>query len=118
LETVTMEVGRPAVLLVDDSKDEREMWTEFLRQQGFHPVHAATSEEALRLAAASPPDVVVVDLVLPGSMNGLELTPSLEARPGNEAGARRHADGGGTTTRQGPGGERRGRRVSDEAVRS
>src|SRR6185436_1743852 len=73
-----MGVGRPAVLVVDDSKDEREMWTEFLRQQGFHPVMAATSEEALRLAAASPPDVVVVDLVLPGSMNGLELTHRLK----------------------------------------
>ena len=69
------------VLLVDDSRDEREMWATFLRQHRFRPVEAATSEDALRLAMVSPPALVVADLRLPGSMNGLELTRRLKQAP-------------------------------------
>jgi CheY-like chemotaxis protein len=70
------------ILLVDDSADVRQMYAEYLRHVGFQPIEAATSEDAVRIAAAAPPDLVVADLHLPGSMSGIELTRCLRQSAG------------------------------------
>jgi CheY-like chemotaxis protein len=79
--------GWQCVLIVDDDRDTREMYSESLRAEGFETMSAASGEEALQLAANVVPGVVVTDLRLKGKIDGLELTRRLRAAP-RTAGAR------------------------------
>jgi signal transduction histidine kinase/CheY-like chemotaxis protein len=54
------------VLVVEDHDDSRELLVNVLRSAGARVMAAATSAEALTLAAAEPPGVLVVDIGLPG----------------------------------------------------
>jgi CheY-like chemotaxis protein len=64
------------VLLVDDYPDALEVWKLYLRAKGFRVLTAVDGFEALSLATAAHPDVVVLDLDLPGK-NGLEVARAL-----------------------------------------
>lgn len=55
----------PVVLLVDDSQDERDMYTAQLEATGYTVQVAVNGEDALKRVAAGAPDVVVMDLVMP-----------------------------------------------------
>src|SRR5688572_28088918 len=70
---------RRSVLIVDDDRDTREMYCESLRAEGFETSAAQSGEAALRLAASAMPAVIVTDLRLRGSIDGLELTRRLRA---------------------------------------
>lgn len=67
----------PLVLLVDDFDDAREMYGHYLRHHGYRPLEAATGEEALTLAVAHLPAVILMDLQLPG-IDGWEITRRLK----------------------------------------
>ena len=64
------------VLVVDDEPQIRRALATNLRARGYEVDLAPTGEEALRLAAAHRPDVVVLDLGLPG-IDGLEVVAGL-----------------------------------------
>ena len=66
------------VLLVSDSRDEREMYAECFRRKGYCTLQAATASDGLRLATELAPDIVVTDIKLPGEMDGLDLTETLK----------------------------------------
>ncbi|MGW2055303.1 response regulator [Streptomyces sp. NPDC001840] len=66
------------ILVVDDDPTVAEVVTGYLERAGFSVDRAADGPEALRLAAASPPALVVLDLMLPG-MDGLEVCRRLRA---------------------------------------
>ncbi|MBF6590643.1 MAG: response regulator transcription factor [Ktedonobacterales bacterium] len=66
------------VLIVDDEPSIREVLTHYLTRVGYEVVQAADGPEALRLATARPPDLVVLDLMLPG-LDGLEVCRRLRA---------------------------------------
>jgi len=68
----------PRVLVVDDDLTVAEVVLGYLRRDGFEAAHAADGFEALRIAAAAPPDLVVLDLMLPG-IDGLEVCRRLRA---------------------------------------
>ncbi len=68
------------VMIVDDFEDNREMYADYLRFQGFDVAVAATGEEAVELAKSLVPDVVVMDLSLPG-IDGFEATRQVRAMP-------------------------------------
>jgi CheY-like chemotaxis protein len=53
------------------------MYGDCLAAQGFTVIGAASGAAALQAVATTPPDVIVTDLMLPGGMNGLELTRRL-----------------------------------------
>jgi DNA-binding response OmpR family regulator len=57
--------GRLTVLLVEDEKSIAEPFARALERAGFDTVAAGTGREALSLVAASPPDVILLDLALP-----------------------------------------------------
>ena len=56
----------PVVLLVEDEESIAEPFARALDRGGFHPTVAHSGTEALELAAALDPDVVLLDLALPG----------------------------------------------------
>ncbi len=63
---------RTRVLLVEDEASYREAISTGLRQEGFAVEVAADGIEGLRLFAERPPDIVLLDLLLPG-MHGTEV---------------------------------------------
>jgi PAS domain S-box-containing protein len=72
--------GGPTVLLVDDDERARELIARTLRREGFRVVAAAGGEEGLRLARRRRPDVITLDLLMPG-MDGWAVLAALKADP-------------------------------------
>jgi CheY-like chemotaxis protein len=68
------------ILVVDDFHDNREMYAAYLRFFGFTVVEAVTGTEAIEMALATPPNLIVMDLSLPG-MDGWEATRRLKSDP-------------------------------------
>lgn len=69
---------RPLILIVDDMQDIRDLYAEFLANQGFRPELATNGFEALSKATVMGPDVIVMDLNLP-ELDGWEATRRLKA---------------------------------------
>lgn len=76
--------GQPAripparILVVDDDADVRAMTVAMLEDLGHRPVAAESGAAALALASAEPPELMIVDLVMPG-MNGADTARALRA---------------------------------------
>jgi DNA-binding response OmpR family regulator len=70
--------GRPRVLVVDDDRTVAEVVTRYLAQEGFEVDAMHDGRAALDRALADPPDLVVLDLMLPG-VDGLEFCRRLRA---------------------------------------
>ena len=64
------------VLVVDDEEAQRKVLAGFLRKRGYEVESAASVDEALRVAAARPVDLVLTDLRMPGR-TGLDLLEDL-----------------------------------------
>ena len=73
-------VGAPSVLLVEDDRDGRRMYAEWLTHAGFTVDEAHNGLQALERAFEAVPDVVVTDLNIPG-IDGFELTRRLKQDP-------------------------------------
>jgi CheY-like chemotaxis protein len=65
------------VLVVDDNDDNRAVYAEFLRFVGFEVDEAENGAQALARIAERAPDVVVMDLAMPG-INGFEATRAVK----------------------------------------
>jgi len=74
-------VHRGRVLVVDDDASLAEMLTIVLRQEGFDPVVCATGDAALPAFREHRPDIVLLDLMLPG-MDGVDVCKALRAESG------------------------------------
>jgi signal transduction histidine kinase/DNA-binding response OmpR family regulator len=68
------------VLVVDDDPDARAMLTKILKEEGAEVVLAASGDDAMNLIAQAPPDLVLLDLMMPG-MSGFETVARLRAQP-------------------------------------
>ncbi len=66
------------VLVVEDDLTVAEVVVDYLRHAGLEPRHATDGADALEIAAAWRPDLVVLDLMLPG-VSGLEVCRRLRA---------------------------------------
>ena len=75
---MSAESASKRILMVDDFQDNREMYAAYLRHAGFVVEEAVTGTEALDRAFATTPDLIVMDLSLPG-MDGWEATRRLKA---------------------------------------
>jgi len=75
-------MGQPMsiVLVVEDSVPQQEMMTDLLRSIGLEVAIANDGLEALERIERHPPDVIVLDIVMP-RMNGYELCRRLKANP-------------------------------------
>jgi CheY-like chemotaxis protein len=73
----TQEPTNTVVLLVDDSHDERDMYSQQLVATGYSVQVADNGEDALERVAAQVPDVVIMDLAMP-VLDGWEATRRLK----------------------------------------
>jgi two-component system cell cycle response regulator DivK len=67
----------PTILLVEDNEMNRDMLTRRLERRGFCVITAQTGEQAVVVARWETPDLILMDIQLPG-MNGLETTRVLK----------------------------------------
>jgi phosphate regulon transcriptional regulator PhoB len=68
------------VLVVEDEPDIRDLLAFHLERDGYQVTRATTGPEALRQLRAAPPDLVILDLMLP-ELDGLEVCRRLRADP-------------------------------------
>jgi PAS domain S-box-containing protein len=71
----------PLALLVDDNSDGRYVLEMYLKNNGFETLSAANGEEALKMARATPPDLIVSDILMP-VMDGFTLCRQWKSDPG------------------------------------
>jgi twitching motility two-component system response regulator PilH len=68
------------ILVVDDSKTELHHLSELLSKRGFAVRTAENGEEALRRLSEDKPDLILMDVVMPGQ-NGFQLTRAITRDP-------------------------------------
>lgn len=68
------------VLIVEDNDKNLELVRDILQAKGYGTLEAATTEDGLKIARAQTPDLILMDIQLPG-MNGIEGLTALRAEP-------------------------------------
>lgn len=69
----------PTILIAEDNEDLRGMLGQFLTANGYSVVEAADGHEAVEAAARERPDLIVMDLGMPG-MDGLSAVAEIRRR--------------------------------------
>jgi two-component system cell cycle response regulator DivK len=72
------------ILLVEDNEMNRDMLSRRLIKKGYEVVMALDGEQALEMARAEAPDLILMDISLPG-LDGWEATRRLKAMPETQA---------------------------------
>jgi CheY-like chemotaxis protein len=75
-QTVYPREGVRTILLVEDFDDTRLMMKMWLVKNGYRVIEAETGEEAITLARGQLPDLIIMDMMMPG-MNGLDATQQI-----------------------------------------
>ena len=69
---------RPArILIVDDERHNRQLLEGMLTPEGFHLLTAASGAEALAIVAQQPPDLILLDIMMPG-MDGYQVAGTIK----------------------------------------
>ena len=74
-----MSTEQPTVLLVEDEPAQREILGYNLEADGFRVLTACNGEEALMMVAETPPDIIVLDWMMP-NVSGIEVCRQLKTR--------------------------------------
>src|SRR5947199_5676222 len=61
------------ILVIDDDPEVVDTLVTYLREEGYGVSGALTSDEGLKLVILSRPDLVLLDVLLPGGLNGIEV---------------------------------------------
>lgn len=72
--------ARPLILVVEDNPTNQLLTSSVLEREGFEVVLADSSDDALDLLAVKRPDLILMDVHLPGT-DGLTFTRALKATP-------------------------------------
>ncbi len=67
-----------SILVVDDNSTNRKLVSDVLGFDGYRILQASDAEEAQEIIGSTPPDLILMDIALPG-MDGLTLTRLLKA---------------------------------------
>ena len=83
-------MAKESILVVEDEDDIRELLRYNLAKEGYQVTGSASGEEALKAVKAARPDLLVLDLMLPG-MDGLEVCRFLRQDTPDPKPPHRHA---------------------------
>ena len=72
--------GKPRILIVDDDLLNIKLLKAKLPPDKFEPLSAQNGEQALRMAVNEIPDLILLDIMMPG-MDGFEVSRKLRANP-------------------------------------
>ena len=76
-----MNPSEAKILIVDDQADLRKLIRLTLQPANFQVFEAITGQEALERAAVILPDLVLLDVMMPGDLNGYGVCRALKAQP-------------------------------------
>jgi two-component system, cell cycle response regulator DivK len=68
------------ILLIEDQEDNRRIVRDLLTSVGFDLIEAITGEDGVALADKHRPDLILMDVLLPG-LNGYDATRLIKAKP-------------------------------------
>jgi two-component system cell cycle response regulator DivK len=68
------------ILIIEDNEKNMKLVRDVLQVKGYATLEAGTAEDGIRLAASHKPDLVLMDIQLPG-MNGIEALGVLRSDP-------------------------------------
>jgi CheY-like chemotaxis protein len=69
------------ILIVDDQMEVRELVGVTLRSGDYLVFEAESGEEAIEIARVGKPDLIIMDIMMPGAMDGLEATRVIKNDP-------------------------------------
>lgn len=75
-----MNVPRSTILIVDDEAQNRRLLAVLLQPEGYRTSSAASGEEALASISQSVPDLILLDIMMPG-IDGYQVASILKANP-------------------------------------
>ena len=81
--TDTTETGGIKILAVDDNPVNLKVVTQFLKNQGYEIITAASGEEAIEKFQSEAPSIILMDIMMPG-MNGHEATQRIKELSGDK----------------------------------
>ena len=70
-----------SVLVVEDKELNRKVVRIVLESKGYEMLEATTAEETLRILNAKTPDLILMDIALPGGVDGENLTKQIKTDP-------------------------------------
>lgn len=69
------------ILIIEDDSTLLKVYREMFKTQEVHVVGATTGQEGLTLAQSEKPDIILLDIMLPGGMNGFDVLERFKADP-------------------------------------
>ena len=72
------------ILIIDDEERNRRLFEVFVKADGHEVESAASGETGLVMAAANPPDLILLDLMMPGR-DGFEVARALKSNAATQA---------------------------------
>lgn len=72
------------ILIVEDNEKNLKLVRDVLQVKGYETLEAGTAEEGLKIARESKPDLILMDIQLPG-MSGIDALKALRAAPATAA---------------------------------
>jgi len=73
--------GKKRILLVEDETDLRELYHDILQEEGFIVDEAKTGHEALEKMTKGGYDLVLLDILLPNGLDGIDVLKKLQEKP-------------------------------------
>lgn len=70
---------KETILLIEDQDSDRKVVLAALEKDGYHVIHAENGEQGLEMLAQAQPNLILLDLILPG-MDGLEVCRQIRAK--------------------------------------
>ncbi len=69
------------ILIIEDSTELQQLYTEALTVKGFQVSYASTAQKGIGMMQSDKPDLLVLDIMLPGGGNGFDVLEQMKRDP-------------------------------------
>lgn len=67
----------PTILMIDDDRDAHQIFGTALKEEKYSLIESFNGKEGIAAAKKTPPDLIVLDVMMPGKMNGFDVLEML-----------------------------------------